>query len=301
MKSTGDDRVEDESASLRWYHVPDPSGVVLLDTNVLQGWKGTDFHRIANAYRIAVPECLLMELCTRQQGSNAVNLLQKLKGLRCVLVSGLNLHCRWELEHVKPVGLLLNDDLNPTDPEKAAQTVIQRLCDGGYDSDMDELKEVDEDSALSWESFHSPVVEALHNHPSVIAARKVGRVAFLDAWMKRLDNLRHVLKDSFREFARGFYPSGRVPQDTILEELMDFRNMIFRTLCLVGLNSHLNVIAKPDRFTHQRLNQRVDMIYVALTSPGMILATREDEMHALLRVVSPKASAVKNPEELCAK
>lgn len=231
----------------------------------------------------------------------AASLLGKLEKLRFVWVCELGLHLRWEVEKNEPARLLLVDDFSRGFPEETARMGIEQVCERIRTGSSPESpfhrfrEEVDLPNERFWEALQTRVLNSHEDRTSAIAARKAGKEEFLAKWSESFDDRKPIMSRPFHGFVNAICKSApQLPLKTT-DAMMDFRWVLFRTFCLYLLYSHINTIDDPPHFPHERLNQRVDLHYLALLNRGMTLVTADKEMHDLAKIVSRDAHLLSSP------
>jgi hypothetical protein len=283
-----------------WYRVPDPRNVAILDPSALQGWSRAELDVLSRKHRLAILDCLFAEVLMKDRGQ-AQTLLRKLVGIRCELVESLGAHCTWEVANGEPAGLLLNDKLFRGFPERSAQRAICSLCErtelqhAQFAEDFG--TSIDRPNEAQWEHFNSLVLKIHKDTEPGRSVRRAGQAEFLAAWRDALQGtaMRNLIRPHFEAFLNGFRTNSSPPPDAAA--MMSEPWVAFRDFVGLLTYSHLNVAANRTTFSHDRLNQRLDLHYLALTGPGMHLVTRDSEMKRLARVISPHSHVIGDPSE----
>jgi hypothetical protein len=277
----------------------DPKGLCLLDVSTLKSWPTSDLTQLARSHCLTIPDCLFAEVLTKEDPEEHAKLLLKLRGVPCVLAASLGEHFKWEVKHKQAAGLLLRDDYSPGDPRQTAATLVSDtvadLQAGQTGSDLlgDFKERVDRPAELHWESFHKPAMEAIKNHPVIRQARGEGTKELLDVWRQVHVHSEMIMDRHFLDFVRSQQAKNEKPYDMSDVRDMDHRWCLFRYFVALMIYTQINAVANPPHFKHERLNQRTDIHYISLLSPGMTLITMDTEMSEVAEVASPDSRRVR--------
>jgi hypothetical protein len=276
----------------------------LLDVNVLQGWTEHELRRVPESSKVCVPDCCIAEILTKER-ELAGRLLRRLAVAPGVFVRDVGAHCRWEILNREPVGLLLMHEGAPGFPELAYTPMLHGLQKAFEREDSASAVEkfnleVDLPSEQLWEQINSDIVKRhnLAGTVNTLLVRKAGPTVFLAAMSEFVQKPRPELEEFIVVFLSSFNLGVKDGDLQTLASRLRPEWVLWRLFYAYLIYFHLNVVENPPSFTHKRLNQRIDLHYIALLNPGMILLTADKEMRLVAEALVSDAKVVTRPDEL---
>lgn len=263
-----------------YYCCPHPRGV-LLDTSALRHLSGAALREISGQHQIHVPSYIVRELFTTDDRSKVPGQLRKLLPLNGVVVDQVKAHVIYEMSVGRSSGILLAHSGAPGFPEQAYPLLIQAAIDRFNSNAPTEtellVREHDLKAEGEWLGRCQNLLGKMNRLPEMKDLRQGLNTKYFDD----PNELQRIVSEWMREdfprcredlgFAKGDFPT----------EAFDATWAFNRYLFALAWYHVLNAKDNPESFNHDRLNQRLDLMFITLLHPGLKLLSYDGGMKNL--------------------